>query len=91
MCFLGLSPEPIFSYPLVSFDSYIPTPTQAINLLLGDSLPSSIGILTDEIAYEVPCCYNISGKWGCSSAGRVPPLHGGSQGFESPQLHQGLQ
>jgi hypothetical protein len=25
--------------------------------------------------------------WGCSSAGRAPPLQGGSQGFESPQLH----
>ena len=25
--------------------------------------------------------------WGCSSAGRAPPLHGGSRGFESPQLH----
>ena len=24
--------------------------------------------------------------WGCSSVGRAPPLHGGSQGFESPQL-----
>ena len=26
-------------------------------------------------------------KWGCSSVGRAPPLHGGSQEFESPQLH----
>ena len=26
--------------------------------------------------------------WGCSLAGRAPPLHGGGQGFESPQLHQ---
>ena len=25
--------------------------------------------------------------WGCSLAGRAPPLHGGGQGFESPQLH----
>ncbi len=24
---------------------------------------------------------------GCSSAGRAPPLQGGSQGFESPQFH----
>ena len=33
-------------------------------------------------------CYNtnfLSG--GCSSDGRAPPLHGGGQGFESPQLH----
>ena len=27
-------------------------------------------------------------KWGCSSAGRAPPWHGGGQGFESPQVHQ---
>ncbi len=27
-------------------------------------------------------------QWGCSSAGRVPLLQGGSQGFESPQLHK---
>jgi hypothetical protein len=26
-------------------------------------------------------------KRGCSSDGRAPPLHGGGQGFESPQLH----
>jgi hypothetical protein len=26
--------------------------------------------------------------WGCSSAGRAPPLQGGGQGFESPHLHQ---
>ena len=30
----------------------------------------------------------LSSKWGCSSVGRAPPLHGGGQGFESPQLHQ---
>ncbi len=35
-------------------------------------------------------CYNIFGKWGCSLAGRAPPLHGGGRGFESPQLHQDL-
>src|ERR1700730_9005686 len=27
-------------------------------------------------------------EWGCSSAGRAPPLQGGGQGFESPHLHQ---
>ena len=41
-----------------------------------------------QIANETSCCYNILDRWGCSSAGRAPPLHGGSQGFESPQLHQ---
>ncbi len=30
-------------------------------------------------------------KWGCSLAGRAPPLHGGGQGFESPQLHHQAQ
>ena len=25
-------------------------------------------------------------SWGCSSDGRAPPLHGGGQGFDSPQL-----
>ncbi len=33
------------------------------------------------------CCYN-SDERGCGSVGRAPPLHGGGQGFESPQLHQ---
>ena len=28
--------------------------------------------------------------WGCSSAGRAPPLQGGGQGFESPHLHHNL-
>ncbi len=40
-----------------------------------------------QIANKTVYCYNISDKWGCSSAGRAPPLHGGGQGFESPQLH----
>ena len=35
-------------------------------------------------------CAIITVVWGCSSAGRAPPLQGGSQEFESPQLHQGL-
>jgi len=30
----------------------------------------------------------VTSIWGCSSVGRAPPLQGGSQGFESPQLHQ---
>src|SRR5688500_7267709 len=32
----------------------------------------------------------MRGPWGCSSAGRAPPLQGGGQGFESPHLHHGL-
>jgi hypothetical protein len=28
---------------------------------------------------------------GCSSAGRAPPLQGGSQGFEPPHLHLGAE
>lgn len=34
--------------------------------------------------------HHSSTTCGCSSTGRAPLLHGGGQGFESPQLHQGL-
>ena len=32
-------------------------------------------------------CEAISLLWGCSSAGRAPPWHGGGHGFEPRQLH----
>ena len=35
-------------------------------------------------------CYDARCRWGCSSAGRAPPLQGGGQGFESPHLHHAL-
>ena len=41
-----------------------------------------------QIADRTFCCYNTFNKRGCSLVGRAPPLHGGGQGFESPQLHQ---
>ena len=30
----------------------------------------------------------LAAAWGCSSVGRAPALQAGSQGFESPHLHQ---
>ena len=35
-----------------------------------------------------PLSGTASPSWGCSSAGRAPPLQGGGQGFESPHLHK---
>ena len=35
-----------------------------------------------------PLSGTASPSWGCSSAGRAPPLQGGGQGFEPPHLHK---
>ena len=41
------------------------------------------------IAIMLPQFLNCftSEKWACSLVGRAPPLHGGGQEFDSPQVH----